>query len=127
MGLHHHVPAKRLTKAYFRRWWYWKGVSKSRLEQRHTVTELGVDLTSVPSVGGLPRFMFGSAIRDAAAWLRAAMTRDPVERVRREMMLCYFAGYLKGVRGSDHDRRTSAAPISGTAVTPGTATPSLHL
>jgi hypothetical protein len=127
MGLHHHVPAKRLTKAYFRRWWYWKGVSKSRLERRHAVTELGVDLTTVPSVGGLPRFMFGSAIRDAAGWLRAVVSLDPVERVRREMMLCYFTGYLKDVRSAQDERQTSPAPISGTTVASGTASPSLHL
>src|SRR5262245_36580313 len=41
MSLHHHVPARRLTREYFRQWWYWKGVSRSRLEQRHRITEIG--------------------------------------------------------------------------------------
>jgi len=105
MGLQHHVPAKRLTRAYFRRWWFWKGVSKSRLEQRHPVTEMGIDLSHVPRVLGVPRFLFGSALRDLGGWMRALLTLDATERVRREMMLCYFAGYLKGARTAEHGAR----------------------
>jgi glycosyltransferase involved in cell wall biosynthesis len=98
MSLHHHVPARRLTRGYFRRWWFWKGVAKSRLEQRHPVTEMGVDLTRVPAFLGVPRFLIGSAFRDLAGWIRAAVTFDAIERTRCTMMLCYFAGYAKGVR-----------------------------
>jgi len=93
--VHHHVPAMRLTRDYFRRWWFWKGVSKSRLEQRHPVTEMGIDLSSVPRLFGVPRFMFGSALRDIRGWVRALLAQDVVERVRHEMMLCYFAGYVR--------------------------------
>jgi glycosyltransferase involved in cell wall biosynthesis len=96
MSLHHHVPAKRLTRAYFRRWWFWKGISKRRLEQRHPITELGVDLSRVPRVAGVPRFMFGSAIRDGVGWLAAVLAGNPANRMRHEMMLCYFAGYARG-------------------------------
>jgi glycosyltransferase involved in cell wall biosynthesis len=116
MRLQHHVPAKRLTKEYFRRWWYWKGVSKSRLEQRHPVTELGVDLRRVPKVAGVPRFMLGSALRDAAGWVRARVTGNTVDEARSEMMLCYFAGYLKGARGARQERRANPAPGDGTPV-----------
>jgi hypothetical protein len=98
MSLEHHVPARRLTREYFRKWWYWKGVSRSRLEQRHTVTELGVDLSAVPRIGGVPRFMFGTAARDAIGWLWALVTLDRTERMRRQMMLSYFAGYVMGTR-----------------------------
>ena len=105
MALHHHVPAKRLTKDYFRRWWYWKGVSKSRLERRHPITELGVDLTDVPTIAGVPRFLLGSALRDAARWLGASISGNTVERARREMMLCYFAGYVRGARTAEQTIR----------------------
>jgi glycosyltransferase involved in cell wall biosynthesis len=105
MSLHHHVPARRLTRQYFRQWWYWKGVSRSRLEERHTVTELGVDLTTVPRIAGVPRFMFGSAARDVLGWLRALVTFDRIERMRREMMLCYFAGYMPLLNRKDRQNR----------------------
>jgi len=105
MSLHHHVPARRLTRDYFRQWWYWKGVSRSRLEHRHLVTELGVNLAHVPRLSGVPRFMFGSAIRSVFAWLVAWILFDPIGRMRHEAMLYYFAGYLNTVRA---DRRTAA-------------------
>jgi glucosyl-dolichyl phosphate glucuronosyltransferase len=108
MTLHHHVPAKRLTRSYFRRWWFWKGVSRSRLEQRHPVTELGVDLSQVVRLAGIPRFMFGSAARDAVRWTGALLSRDTVGRMRHEMMLCYFAGYVRGVRRSDGESPTTS-------------------
>jgi glucosyl-dolichyl phosphate glucuronosyltransferase len=105
MAVYHHVPAKRLTRDYFRRWWFWKGVSKSRLEQRHPVTEMGIDLSHVQTLAGVPRFMFGSALRDLAGWLGTLVTWNTIERVRREMMLCYFAGYMTGVRRAERKTR----------------------
>lgn len=107
MGLQHHVPANRLTRAYFRRWWFWKGVSKSRLEQRHTMTEMGIDLSRVQRILGVPRFMYGSAVRDIGGWVRALLTLNVMERVRRGMMLCYFAGYLKGARAAEHEAQAA--------------------
>ncbi len=107
MSLHHHVPAARLTRDYFRRWWYWKGVAKRWLEQRHPVTELGIDVSQVRKLAGIPRFMFGSALRDVAGWTFALLSCDSAELTRREMMLCYFAGYLRGTRAS------AAAHVSG--------------
>ncbi len=111
MVLYHHVPAARLTRRYFRRWWYWKGVARSRLEQRHPVTELGVDLTRVVRVGGIPRFMIGSAIRDVAGWLAAVLSLDAVDRMRHETMLCYFAGYLRGARSAGAKAPSGSAPL----------------
>ena len=97
-SVRHHVPANRLTRDYFLRWWYWKGVSKALLEQRHPVTDTGVDLTRVPTVAGVPRFLFGSAVRDLFGLVRAAATFNGIEIMKRLSMLCYFTGYLKGVR-----------------------------
>jgi glycosyltransferase involved in cell wall biosynthesis len=97
MSLHHHVPARRLTRGYFRRWWFWKGISKFRLEQRHPVTELGIDLSRVPKLAGVPRFMYGTALRDAVGWVRALLRCNTPDRMRHEMMLCYFAGYVRAL------------------------------
>jgi hypothetical protein len=60
--------------------------------------------------------MWGSALRDAAGWMGAAVTRDDVTRAEREMALVYFAGYLQG-------RRRFApvalpAPAAGTGAIP---------
>lgn len=94
MRVHHHIPSRRLTRAYFRKWWFGKGVSRSAMEAAQPITELGVDLRQTPHVLGLPRFMYGTAARDLLWWLRYSVTRRVPDAFRHEMMLAYFAGYF---------------------------------
>ncbi|HET7694285.1 MAG TPA: glycosyltransferase [Vicinamibacterales bacterium] len=94
MHVRHHIPARRLERAYFRRWWFGKGVSRSALERSRPVTELGVDLAHTPHLLRVPRYMYGSALRDALAWLRHAVRGRQADAFRHEMMLAYFAGYF---------------------------------
>jgi glycosyltransferase involved in cell wall biosynthesis len=96
MMVDHHVPARRLTKSYFRRWWYGKGLSRAQLDRLQPVTELGVDLTQTRQIAGIPLFMLRSALMDAIGWLVDAL--DTAEQFRREVMLCYFAGYVAARR-----------------------------
>ena len=95
MRVHHHIPAARLTRAYFRRWWYGKGVSRSALERIQPVTELGVDLRVVPHLLRVPRYMYGSAARDLAGWLKGAALGRTADAFRHQMMLMFFGGYLR--------------------------------
>ena len=94
MRVHHHIPARRLERDYFRRWWFGKGVSRSALERSRPVTEMGIDLRTTPHVLSVPRYMYGSALRDALGWMRNAVLRRRAEAFRHEMMLAYFAGYF---------------------------------
>jgi glycosyltransferase involved in cell wall biosynthesis len=134
MAIEHHVPAGRLTRRYFRRWWFWKGIARVRLQQMQRVTELGIDLDTTPHVAGIPRFMIGCAARDSLRWLSALVRRDATARFRHEMMITFFAGYAWGVargearaiahsapappggRGS-RDAASTAAPSTSSALT----------
>jgi glycosyltransferase involved in cell wall biosynthesis len=109
LRVEHHVPAARLTRSYFRRWWYGKGVSKSTFELVQPMTELGLDLRTEPHIGRVPRFMVGSALRDVAGYVKESVTGDPAARFQREMMLAYAAGYITA-RGPGFAR-----PAYGTA------------
>ena len=100
MALRHHVPARRMTRDYYRRWWYWKGVARARMQDQHPVSELGLDLARVPHVLGVPRFMWGRALRDLRGWTAASISGDAVKKVEHEMMLAYFAGYAATRRAS---------------------------
>jgi glycosyltransferase involved in cell wall biosynthesis len=93
MVVHHHIPASRLTPAYFRRWWFGKGVSRSALDRMQPVTELGVDLRTTAHLLGVPRFMYGSFVRDLVAMVVARLRRRRADAFRHEMMVAYFAGY----------------------------------
>jgi glycosyltransferase involved in cell wall biosynthesis len=107
MAVEHHVPASRLTRSYFRRWWFMKGVGRQRLEQIHPMTELGVDLLQVPKIAGIPRYIYGSAVRDVGGYLGALATGDRLGAVRHETMLCYFAGYVRGSLSADVSPRSA--------------------
>jgi GT2 family glycosyltransferase len=98
MRVRHHVPARRLTKTYFRRWWYGKGRSRAALERLQPITELGVDLNQVPHLLRTPRFMWRSAAESLFSWTAAALRFDEEVQFRHETMLCYFAGYLSARR-----------------------------
>jgi hypothetical protein len=91
------VPANRLTRSYFRRWWYWKGVSHARVHDIHGRTELGIDTRSVPRLLGVPRFVFGSMARNALGWLGALFRRKPARRAEHWLSLVYYAGYCREI------------------------------
>jgi glycosyltransferase involved in cell wall biosynthesis len=95
MELHHHVPAERLTRRYFRRWWFWKGIARSRIDAMYGRTELGLDLTRVPRIARVPRFIWGSLPRAAAAWAAATLRGDARTAARHEMACCYASGYVR--------------------------------
>jgi GT2 family glycosyltransferase len=94
-SVQHHVPARRLTPDYARRWWYGKGVSRARMERLHPITELGLDLRTVPTVAGIPRFLFGNALRDALRWSAALVRGDIGRRLAAETQLWYFGGQVR--------------------------------
>jgi glycosyltransferase involved in cell wall biosynthesis len=122
MELHHHVPASRMTLEYYRRWWYWKGIARAILQDLHPVSELGVDLRTLPHFAKLPRFMWGDALRDVAGWLGAVCRRDAVRRTEREMRLSYFLGYLVGRRRhvALEPSATGTLPLESPSVSSGT-------
>jgi glycosyltransferase involved in cell wall biosynthesis len=97
MVLDHVVPASRLTRTYFRRWWYWKGVSHARVHQLHGRTELNVDIRRIPRVLGVPRFVFGALLRHAAGWLHAWIARAPAARAGHWLALAYYVGYCREI------------------------------
>ncbi len=96
MRVHHHVRPHRLTRTYFRTWWIGKGVSRSALDRMQPVTELGIDLRTTTHLLRVPRFMYGSVLRDVLAMARERVRGRKAAAFRHEMMTAYFAGYLWG-------------------------------
>jgi glycosyltransferase involved in cell wall biosynthesis len=97
MVLEHVVPASRLTRSYFRRWWYWKGVSHARVHAMHGRTELGIDLAQVPKILGVPRFIIGGGLRHFKDWLLTWARQDVHERTRHWLVMAYTLGYVREV------------------------------
>jgi glycosyltransferase involved in cell wall biosynthesis len=100
MSLHHIIPADRLCKAYFRRWFYWRGISRAMLYERagldmEAPERTTLDFSNVPHIAGVPRYFYRKALASAASWMRAAVKRDPAAAFDHESWLWFFAGIVK--------------------------------
>jgi glycosyltransferase involved in cell wall biosynthesis len=116
MELDHVVAASRLTRRYFRRWWYWKGISHARVHRIHGFSELGVDIARAPRVFGVPRFIFGNALKSVRGWLGAWLPPNPARRAERRLALAYYAGYCRETWRAARHGEPPYAPKAGNSV-----------
>jgi glucosyl-dolichyl phosphate glucuronosyltransferase len=123
MVVQHVIPADRLTKSYYRRWFQWRGVSRAML-----YAETGLDMESpeqstldyatVPHIAGVPRYMYRTAVGKVREMLLAAVRRDPVSSFERETWLWFFSGVVKQ-RWKDRRRMPAARETrTPTRITP---------
>jgi glucosyl-dolichyl phosphate glucuronosyltransferase len=115
--VHHLIPQDRLTKSYFRRWYYWRGVSRAIL-----YAECGLDMenpegpppdvTRIHHIAGVPRHLFRTAVVKLKDAVAARLSGDSVGSFDAELWLSFFAGI---VRRRWRDRR-AAVPVAGQSV-----------
>ena len=111
----HVIHADRLNTRYFRRWFYWRGISRAIMYQElglnmDNPVARGVDFTRVPHVAGVPRYMFRTAARNLRALITATIRGDQTAAFEHEVMLCMFAGIA---RQRWRDRRVPFGWASG--------------
>ena len=99
MVVHHVIPAERLTKRYFRRWFYWRGVSRARLFARAGLDmeipeQTTVDAATTPHLLGVPRYLYRKALQHARARAAAWWRQDVVDGFEHELWLCFFSGLV---------------------------------
>ena len=101
MALRHIIPADRLNKRYFRRWFYWRGISRALLYERSGLDMEAPEQTHARLLDGAAR---RSACRDtsiarrfarAADWVRDTLRGRRVEAFEHELWLCFFAGIVR--------------------------------
>jgi len=109
MIVDHHVPASRLKKSYFRRWWYGKGISREELERLQPVNELGIDLSRAKQLFGMPRYMVRMALTDLVGWIACGVTMRRSDQFAHEARLCFLAGYAAARRQSMRTWRAALA------------------
>jgi len=114
MALEHCIPAARLRKAYFRRWFYWRGVSRALLYERSGLDmeapeQRLLDFSTVPHIAGVPRYLYRKALSEMKDWLRATLRRDAVAAFEHELWLWFFSGILK--QRASRSRHQSRIPI----------------
>ena len=88
--IHHYVPPERLTKRYFRKWCFWRGVSRGVLGREKQSSEV--------HLAGVPRWLYGEAARSALRMSKRAIRRtiEPAEHFSDELAIWDLAGFFYG-------------------------------
>ena len=99
MLVHHVIPPDRLTRRYFRRWFYWNGISRAILYSQSAIDmespeSRSIDFSTVPHVAGVPRYLYRTCAKSVIRMLKA-VGRDPVARFENELWLWFFAGIVR--------------------------------
>ena len=113
MAVRHIIPASRLNKRYFRRWFYWRGISRALLYAQYGLDmekpeDPALDPRIVPQLVGVPRYLFRKALAHLIAGARTMLRGDAVAAFEHELWLCFFAGI---VRQRWTDRHAGPAPL----------------
>lgn len=100
MVLEHIIPADRLCKRYFRRWFFWRGISRALLYERSGLDmeapeQTTLNFATVPHIAGVPRYLYRRAAANALGVAKSALCRDPVKAFDHEVWLWFFAGIIK--------------------------------
>jgi glycosyltransferase involved in cell wall biosynthesis len=117
MTVQHVIPENRLTKQYFRRWFYWRGISRAMLYERARLDmeepeSTALDFSKVPHLFGVPRYLFRSAATSALTGLRDAYTGRMASAFDHELSVWFFAGILRQRIRDTWTRRPMATRVA---------------
>ena len=100
--IYHYVPPERLTRSYFRRWCFWRGVSAGVVDRERRAP--------VAYFVGVPRWILGRAARAVPRVLARPLRRgaDPASLFADELDIYDFVGFFYG----KHFYR-AARPVEG--------------
>ena len=98
--IHHVIPGDRLTKKYFRRWFYWHGISRAILYKTkgldmESPESTVLNFATVPHIVGVPRYMFRTYLQSFVSMIGAIFRGNKVSAFENELGLWFFAGVLK--------------------------------
>ena len=94
VAVRHLVPASRLTRRYFRRWFYWHGRTMARMPD---AVYLDLDLTRVPSIAGVPRFVYREFLQHCGRWMSRVGRSDGLALLIEELLLVEYLGFFSEV------------------------------
>ena len=100
MVVHHVIPGDRLQKRYFRKWFYWHGVSRAMLFQQRPIDmyapeETKIDYSKLRLFLGVPLYMYRGCLQSVMACAKAALKRQKVACFEQELKLWFFLGVVR--------------------------------
>jgi len=97
MIVHHVISRDRLNKRYFRRWFFWHGISRAILYQQSRIDMLSpeetvLDFSKVPHIMGVPRYLYRSLLRSTANMVKSRLAGREAASFDHELWLFFFLG-----------------------------------
>ena len=89
IAVRHYVPAARLTRSYFRRWFYWQGKTQALMLD---VWYPELDVARVPWLAGVPRFLYRQCLAQCWEYLKAIGRREPLAVLTEELRTLRYIG-----------------------------------
>lgn len=88
--IYHYVPPERLTRSYFRRWCFWRGVSIGLVDRERP--------SAVTYLAGVPRWLYGQAGRGLFRMIGAQLrgNKNPAQVFSDELAIWDLAGFFYG-------------------------------
>jgi glycosyltransferase involved in cell wall biosynthesis len=88
--IYHHVPAERVTKSYFRRWCFWRGVSLGLLDRTRKLP--------CAYLLGIPRWHYRNAMRGLLSTTKHLVVKpkNPAQAFAAELGIWDWLGLLYG-------------------------------
>lgn len=98
--VHHVIPEDRLTKKYFRKWFYWHGISRAILYQNNRLDmespeRTALDFSTVPHIAGVPRYLYRTCLKKFFSIWTAMARGDAIARFEDELWIWFFAGIVR--------------------------------
>ena len=98
--VHHVIPQDRLTKKYFRKWFYWHGISRAILYHNNRLDmespeSTALDFATVPHIAGVPRYLYRTCIKKFFSIWTGLARRDAIASFEDELWLWFFAGIVR--------------------------------
>jgi glycosyltransferase involved in cell wall biosynthesis len=89
IAVRHYVPASRLTRRYFRQWFYWHGKTQALM-----LSDLfpDLDMADVPHLAGVPRFLYRQALTQCWRYVRTLARQDALDHLTEELNTLRCAG-----------------------------------
>jgi glycosyltransferase involved in cell wall biosynthesis len=89
VSVQHFVPVARLSRRYFRRWFYWRGKTLAR---RMDDVYRPLDLTQCVRIAGVPRFLIRQFVEQLGALVRQTVSGDRVDRLIEQIQTAQYLG-----------------------------------
>jgi glycosyltransferase involved in cell wall biosynthesis len=98
--VHHVIPQDRLTKKYFRKWFYWHGISRAILYHNNQLDmespeSTALDFSTVPHIAGVPRYLYRTGIKKFFSIWAGLARRNAIASFEDELWLWFFAGIVR--------------------------------